>query len=175
MVELFTVACFGPSPASSQAGPPRRRGRSSPRWQTLCGRHGRTLTPSDLTPLRDYSLFRGLDPFAVHGFERALARPSLSRSPPSVGSAWDRTAGLLPETGDYSAEPPSHWTSPSRGNPALRGSDLTGDELRPLSLVGGQVYRVSDPRTMMSPWRTSRLRQPQAFTSPPPRPGERKR
>lgn len=43
---------------------------------------------------------------------------------------------ITPKIRDYFAEPPSHWTSHSHGNPALRASNVTGDELRPLSSDG---------------------------------------
>ncbi len=57
---------------------------------------------------------------------------------------------ITPMNRVYSAEPPSHWTSQSPGNPALRASNMAGDELRLLSLFGGQVYRLSDP-TIQTP------------------------
>jgi len=63
---------------------------------------------------------------------------------------------ITPKNRVYSVEPPSHWTSHSHGNPALRASNVAGDEVRPLSLFGGQVYRVSDP-TIQTPGST-RLR-----------------
>ena len=43
---------------------------------------------------------------------------------------------ITPKIRDYFAEPLSHWTSHSHGNPALRASNVTGDELRPLSSDG---------------------------------------
>ena len=38
-----------------------------------------------------------------------------------------------PKSRDYAAEPPSHWTSHSHGNPALRASNVAGDEAAPLA------------------------------------------
>ena len=50
----------------------------------------------------------------------------------------------------YSAEPPSHWTSQSPGIQRYEHSNMAGDELRLLSLIGSQVYRLSDP-TIQTP------------------------
>lgn len=52
--------------------------------------------------------------------------------------------------GDYSAEPPSHWTSQSPGIQRYEHSNMAGDEVRLLSLFGRQVYRLSDP-TIQTP------------------------
>ncbi len=63
---------------------------------------------------------------------------------------------ITPKNRDYSVEPPSHWTSHSHGNPALRASNVAADEVRPLSRFGGPVYRVLDP-TIQTPG-SARLR-----------------
>lgn len=63
---------------------------------------------------------------------------------------------IIPMNRVYSVEPPSHWTSHSHGNPALRASNVAADEVRPLSRFGGPVYRVFDP-TIQTPGST-RLR-----------------
>ena len=57
---------------------------------------------------------------------------------------------ITPKAWDYSAEPPSHWTSQSPGIQRYEHSNMAGDELRLLSLIGSQVYRLSDP-TIQTP------------------------
>ena len=57
---------------------------------------------------------------------------------------------ITPKAWDYSAEPPSHWTSQSPGIQRYEHSNMAGDEVRLLSLIGGQVYRLSDP-TIQTP------------------------
>lgn len=49
-----------------------------------------------------------------------------------------RVLGLLPKA---SLEPDEHVSV----HPALRDANLTGDEIRPLMLVGDQLYRVFAP------------------------------
>ena len=71
-----------------------------------------------------------------------ISAAGVSRSPVLLcSSAWDRISGLLsgwsPE--DYSEKPPSNWTTHSRGNPALRDTNVTVGKLRPLSRMVSSV------------------------------------
>jgi hypothetical protein len=71
-----------------------------------------------------------------------ISAAGVSRSPLLLrSSAWDRISGLLsgwsPE--DYSEKPPSNWTTHSRGNPALRDTNVTVGKLRPLSRMVSSV------------------------------------
>ena len=80
---------------------------------------------------------RGLAP------RQCAARPGASESPLMCMGSNGR---ITPKAWDYSAEPPSHWTSQSPGIQRYEHSNMAGDELRLLSLIGSQVYRLSDPR-----------------------------
>jgi hypothetical protein len=81
----------------------------------------------------------GLRP-AAH---RSALRPRASYSPMICMGSNGR---ITPKAWDYSAEPPSHWTSHSHGNPALRASNMAGDELRLLSLLVDRFTGCPIPR-----------------------------
>lgn len=81
----------------------------------------------------------------VARFQKEVARTVRPHRKP-MGS----NCRITPKSRDYAAEPPSHWTSTSPCNPALRASNVAGDEIRLLSLFGGQVYRMSDPTIQTS-------------------------
>ena len=84
---------------------------------------------------------RGLPPW------RATARPGAKRLAHDVYGI-ERQDYSVKRV--YSAEPPSHWTSQSPGIQRYEHSNMAGDELRLLSLIGSQVYRLSDP-TIQTP------------------------
>ena len=146
IVELFTVCILGRTPEIVGLRPVS---------VTTAGLPTTACVKRTFRAFHPYG-HNGFGPSPARGFEALLFAPhplwtrptcrisaaGVSRSPVLLcSSAWDRISGLLsgwsPE--DYSEKPPSNWTTHSRGNPALRDTNVTVGKLRPLSRMVSSV------------------------------------